>query len=174
MTIGLWEITEHAARQRIKLFSEKSHVVTPREQTLKEPASFGAAVLQDIVLDEPEAARQKGTLTGRKSVAGLFSFITPDEFATNHEFLFDCLHGSPHTRIGCRKKADQRDQQQACVESPRPVGLHEAVQVTVEAVFTDLRMNLIGDRFPALLRVIERSTFELARRAIECNPSHDL
>ena len=158
MTIGLWEIAQHAARQRVKLFSEKSHVVTSREQALKEPASFGAAVLQDVVLDEPEAARQKGTLTRRKSIAGIFSFITPDEFATDHEFLFDCLHGSPHTRIGCRKKADQRDQQQACVESPRPVGLYEAVQVMVEAVFTDLRMNLIGDRFPAQPRVIERST----------------
>jgi hypothetical protein len=57
MTIGLWEITQHAARQWVNLFSEKSYVVTSREQALKEPSSFGAAILQDVVLDEPEAAR---------------------------------------------------------------------------------------------------------------------
>src|SRR5689334_3661645 len=107
MTVGLREITEHAARREIDLLAEKSHVVAAREQAIKKCAGFGAAALQDVGLDEPETTRQKGTLPRRKSVAGFFGFITSQEFAGNQQFLFDCLHGAADPRVRCRKEAHQ-------------------------------------------------------------------
>jgi hypothetical protein len=49
MTIGLWEISQHAAGQRIELFSEQTNVIAARDQALKELPGVRKAPLQDVI-----------------------------------------------------------------------------------------------------------------------------
>jgi hypothetical protein len=35
VTIGLWEIAQHSARQRIELFREQTNVIAAAEQTIE-------------------------------------------------------------------------------------------------------------------------------------------
>src|SRR5262249_62042955 len=75
---------------------------------------------------------------------------------------------------GAGKTADEREQQQAGVEPLGAVGLHKAVELAVEAVLTDLGMDFVGDCAPLMRQLVGCLSFQLGRRAIECDPSHDL
>jgi hypothetical protein len=55
---------------------------------------------------------------------------------------------SLYSLISCRKKADERKQQQACVELFGSVGLHETVKVGVKPTFTGLGVDFVGDLAP--------------------------
>jgi hypothetical protein len=57
VTVRLWEVSQHTPSQRIELFGEQANVVTVREQTLEQLSRFCIAALQDVIVDEPEAAR---------------------------------------------------------------------------------------------------------------------
>jgi hypothetical protein len=83
MAVGLGKIAKHSASERIKLFGEQTHVIATGQQPIKELATFFVAALQYIVIDEPEAARQKGALTRRQSIGGIFRFIAKDKFAVD-------------------------------------------------------------------------------------------
>src|SRR5262249_10226639 len=107
-------------------------------------------------------------------VAGVLGFVAQNEFACEQESVLDRPKRSADPRVFGGKKADQWDQQQAGIELLRSVGLDKAVKVAVETVFTDLGVDFVGDLAPALPWVAECLSFQLVRRAIERDPSHDL
>jgi hypothetical protein len=51
MTIGLREIPQHAAAQRVKLFSKQAYIIAAREQPFEYRPSFRIAPLQYVVVD---------------------------------------------------------------------------------------------------------------------------
>ena len=79
------------------------------------------SALQDVIVDEPEAADQKGALSSRQPVAGMFRVVAQNELAIDQQTVLDRSQCSLHAPIVCRKEADRRDQQQACIESLGPM-----------------------------------------------------
>jgi hypothetical protein len=90
-------------------------------------------------------ARKAPSPVGRPS-PGFFGFVPQDELASDQQPLLDRPNRSLDARIRCRKKPDERHQQQACVEPVGAIGLHEAVKVAVETALTDFGMDFVGDR----------------------------
>src|SRR5271169_5999934 len=115
MREGLWEVSDLAREARVELLCEKSDIVAQRQQTLEKLAGLVDASLQDIVVGQPKAAGQKGPLSGRQAVHALSGVVTHDE-TVDDEAVFDRLYGSDDARVGRRKKADERHQQEARVE----------------------------------------------------------
>ena len=76
MTIGLREIPQHAAILRIKLFSKQAHIIAACEQAFENRPSFHVAPLQYVVVDQPEAARQKSSFARRQAIVGIFCFVS--------------------------------------------------------------------------------------------------
>src|SRR5262249_32559172 len=153
VTIGLREIAQHAASQRIELLREQADVIAAGEQAGKELARFRIAALQDVVVDEPEAAREEGPLACGQPVGGVFGFVAQDEFAIDQESLLNRSKGSADPRVLGGKKADQRDQQETGVELFGTVSLHKAVEVSVETTFTNFGMNFVGEVAPSPSRL---------------------
>ena len=154
---GLRKIPQHPAGERIDLFSEQPHVVAAGHQTIKHLPRFHMAALQDVIIDEPEAASQKSAFAFGKPVSGVIGLVAQDEFAVDQQFFLDGAQRSAHPRIGCGKKADERDQQQAGVEPLGAIGLHKAVKIPVETALTDLGMDFVGDLAPPPAGLLECS-----------------
>src|SRR6266478_193533 len=89
--------------------------------------------MQNVIVHQPEAAHQKGPLSGRQTISGIFGFVPQDKFVSDQQFLLNRSKSAFHPWIGGRQKSDERDQQQAGVQSFRAVGLHEAAEIAVEA-----------------------------------------
>jgi hypothetical protein len=60
---------QHAAAQRIDLFGEQAHVVAARKQTVEQIAAFRIATLQYVVIDKPEAAREKSAFVNAAPIS---------------------------------------------------------------------------------------------------------
>src|SRR5262249_28356761 len=110
VTIGLRKITQHPARQRTELFREQSHIIAAREQPREQLARICVAALQYIIVDEPKAARQESSFACGQAVAGMFGFVTQNEFTVDQKSILDGTKRSAHPRVLGRKKADYRDQ----------------------------------------------------------------
>jgi hypothetical protein len=63
VTIGLRKVAQHAAGRGIDLFREQAHVIATRQQTGEQLARLLIAALQDVIVDQPEAARQESSFT---------------------------------------------------------------------------------------------------------------
>jgi hypothetical protein len=50
--------------------------------------------LQNIIVDEPEAARQKRTFALGQPIAGIVAFVSDHEFAIDQQFSLDRLKRS--------------------------------------------------------------------------------
>src|SRR5262249_9583587 len=81
VAIGLRKIAQHPTGERVDLLGQQTHVVAAREQTVEQLASFGVAALQDVIVDQPEAAREKRAFARRQAVARILAFVAQDEFA---------------------------------------------------------------------------------------------
>src|SRR5271167_2878973 len=112
---GLWEVPDLAREVRVVLLCEKSDIVAQGQQALEKLAGLVDASLQDIVVGQPKAAGQKGALSGRQAIHPL-SGVVPHDETVGDKALLDCLDGSDDARVGRRKKADERQQQEARVE----------------------------------------------------------
>ena len=64
----LREISDLASRLRIILFSKQADVVAKLQQALEQRRCFGVAVLQHVIVGQPEAAREKYAFTRRQTV----------------------------------------------------------------------------------------------------------
>jgi hypothetical protein len=104
MTVGLGKIAQHAAAQRINLFGEQAHVVAARKQTVEQLAGFRIATLQYVVIDKPEAAREKSAFVGWQAIAGIVAFVAKEEFAIDQQAVLDRSQRPADARIGSRKK----------------------------------------------------------------------
>src|SRR5690242_17248837 len=61
---SLWEVSDLAREARVVLLCKKSDIVAQRQQALEKLAGLVHAPLQDVVVGQPEAAGQKGPLSG--------------------------------------------------------------------------------------------------------------
>ena len=96
--------------------SSASRPTSLQRESKRSNSGFRIAALQYVVVDEPEAACQKNSLAGRQAVTGIFGFVSQNEFAIDQQSFFDRPKRSLDSWIGCWKKADERNQEQACVE----------------------------------------------------------
>src|SRR5215831_7722815 len=72
MRKGLREIADLPPRLGIVFFREQPDVVPQRQQALEQGGRFGVAVLQRVIVGEPEAAGKKDALARRETIdAGL-------------------------------------------------------------------------------------------------------
>ena len=104
-----------AGEARVVLLCEQSDIVAQRQQALEKLARLVDAPLQDVIVGQPEAAGQKGPLSGRQAVNDLSGVVTHDK-TVNEKALLDCLDGSDNAQVGRGQKADERQQQEARVE----------------------------------------------------------
>ena len=69
VAIGLREIAQHAAAERINFFREEAYVIAARKQAIVNRPSFRVPPLQDVVVYQPETARQKSSFARRQAIA---------------------------------------------------------------------------------------------------------
>src|SRR5690349_9428807 len=112
---SLWEVSDLAREARVVLLCKKSDIVAQRQQALEKLAGLLHAPLQDVVVRQPEAAGQKGSLSGRQAVNDLSGVVTHDE-TVDEKAPLDCLDRSDDARVGRGQEADERQQQEARVE----------------------------------------------------------
>jgi hypothetical protein len=91
VTVSLWKIAQHSAFEGIKFLCQQANVVATREQTVKQPASFRIATLQDVIVDEPKTADQKCSFAAWQAINRLCRFVTQNEFIVEEELLLDGL-----------------------------------------------------------------------------------
>jgi hypothetical protein len=63
------------------------------------------ATLENVIVDQPKAARQKGAFSWRQAVAGICAFIAQNEFVPHQESLLNGSKRVPHAWVGVRQKA---------------------------------------------------------------------
>src|SRR3979490_269741 len=100
----LWEVSEQALRHRVILLAEQAEVITQRKQPVEKRARIREALLQDIGIDQPEAAGEKHPFPRRKAVISV-DVVAADE-TIDHEALLDRLQRAEHTRFIRRQKTD--------------------------------------------------------------------
>src|SRR5689334_18740980 len=76
VAIGLREIPQHAAAERINFFREQAHVIAARKQAIENHPSVRVTPLQDVVVYQPGTARQKSSFARRQAIAGIFRFVS--------------------------------------------------------------------------------------------------
>ena len=81
----------------------------------------------------------------------MFGFVAQEKFILDQKSLLDRLKRSANPRVLGRQKANQGDQQQAGIEPLRAVGLHKAIEITVETAVADLGTDFAGDLPPSVV-----------------------
>src|ERR1700687_516829 len=105
----LWEISEQALRHRVILLAEQAEVVTQRKQPVEKRARIRKPLLQDIGIDQPEAAGEKHPPTRRQAVIGA-GLVARDE-TIDQEALLDRLQRAEHARFIRRQESDRGQEQ---------------------------------------------------------------
>ena len=99
VTVGLREISEHPSQHRVVFFGEQADVVAARQQALEYPPGFGVAALQHVIVDQPEAAREKGAFPRGQTITRVIGLVAQDEFAVDQQLPLDRTQCTPHPRI---------------------------------------------------------------------------
>src|SRR5262249_49289605 len=132
------------------------------------------APLQDVIVDEPKAARQKRAFAFGQAITRIFGFIAQNKFPIDRS-LSSIARSVPWTRGSLAGRKPTRGHHQQLGMAPfGAVGLHKAVKIAVKPALTDFGMDLVGDLAPQLQWLVESPCRVLIRRAIECAPSHYL
>ncbi len=102
-------------RARVVFLAQQSDIVAQREQPVEQRPRVRKTVLQDIGIDQPEAAGEEGALPRRQAVIGRRGVVA------HHETVFqqaplDCLDRADDARIVGGQESDARQQQQAGIE----------------------------------------------------------
>ena len=116
MTISLREIAQHAAAQRIDLLRQQADVIAARQQPIEQLAGVLVPTLQDVIVDQPEAAGEKSALARRQPVRRIIGVVAEHEFVVYQQPPLDGAHRPAHERIIGVKKSLQLNVQQASVE----------------------------------------------------------
>ena len=93
VAVGLGEVAEHAPSAGIEFLREQSDIVATGEQTLEESMGVAIAALQQIVVDQPEAAGQEGTFAWRQAVETAIGFVSEDKSAVDQKPFLDRRRG---------------------------------------------------------------------------------
>ncbi len=100
---------------RVVFLAQQADVVAQRQQPVEQAARILPALLQDIGVDQPEAAGEERALPRRQAVIRCLGVVAHDE-SVDQQPLLDRLQGAAHARVIRRQEADARQQQQAGVE----------------------------------------------------------
>src|SRR5438105_4707084 len=170
---SLRKITDHAAAAKIVLLAEQADIVAQAQQAIEQASCLREPLLQDIGVDQPEAAGQEGPLAGRQTVLHLRGVVAHHK-SLPQEPLLDGGDGAADACIISREESDAGQQQQARVELLRPVGLHETSELLVEPVGANLGTNLRSNIAPSVDRPVKRELLSALDCTVECDPCHHL
>ena len=172
MSERLREVSEVAAGPRIDLLGVEAERAGVAEEALAELAA--ALDLADLAQrrDEPERADEERALVADEAVIGLLGAVAQDEAAFG-ELVGDRDHGAADALVVGRQKAQQRHQQEGGVEGGGVVVLDEHAPF-VDAVLTDVGVDLVGGRAPALFVFGVLAQCGEAGPAIARHPAHQL
>src|SRR5215470_16851268 len=162
----LREIADQPPRMGIVFFREQADVVAERQQAFEQCGCFGVAVLQRVIVGQPEAAGKKYALSRRETVDASLGAIAEHE-AVDDELLLDGGKGAAHSRIIRRQEPHDRHQQQARVELTAAEALREGVAAAVESLLANGRVHVVAQLPPTLERRWQVVSFRIAHRAIE-------
>src|SRR4051812_48092010 len=87
--------------------------------------------------------------------------------------LLDVRHSAGDAWIVRGKKADQRNYKCAGIRELRVIRLRECVLPRVVCLFTDLGVDALARRAPAVERSVEVEPLRALDRSVECHPGHD-
>ena len=103
----LWEVADETTCVGVVLLGQKADVVPQVEQSLEEPSCVIDASHQDIGVRQPEAARQKSSLTARQPVIAAVRVIA-EQKSIDEQPPLDRCDGPLDPRIGRWQEADRR------------------------------------------------------------------
>src|ERR1700747_552396 len=89
MAVGLWEIAQHPTCARVELLGQKAAVVAARHEPLEKSPRLRVPSLQDVVVDQPEAANQECAFARGQPVAGVFGFVPEYDLTIYDQLLLD-------------------------------------------------------------------------------------
>ena len=173
MRKGLWKIADLTARRGVIFFRQQADVIGQRQQPDEQFARVVDPALHHVIVDQPEGAGQERALARRQAVDAFGRVITQHQ-AVFQQAALDLGERAAHPGIVGRQEPDQRNLQQARVERPGAIGLHETVAFGVIGFAADFVVNLVADRAPALDGSIEVQFLRRAHDAVEGDPGHHL
>src|SRR5438067_933305 len=133
----LGKIAELDSGFDVIFFGEQADIVADRKEALEDaPALFGSA-LENEVVGEPEAAREKNAFARRQAVAYRVGVIAAHE-TIDHEALLDRGEGADDAGIARRKKTDERNEQGCGIDLWALIGLYKGADLRAEASGADL------------------------------------
>ena len=154
--------------------SESSPTSFARDNTCSK--SFLASSTRPIsvrLLTIQKLQARKTPSPGRQAIVYLHCVVSHDQ-AIGHQILFNCVDCAFHPLVIMGQEADQRHQQQRCVELIGAIGLNKAAQCPVVCSRADLRMNLRPHLFPLFDRRLGGQFLGHPDRAVEGDPGHHL
>src|SRR5579871_3078103 len=131
------------------LLRKKTDIIAQSEDTLKEISRFSVATLQNIVVGEPEAARDKRSLGGIQSVDRRRSFITCYQSITQ-EAPFNCGDSPADSRILRRQESDHGQEKKAPIQRLTPKILDKRSYAGIESALTHFVVNSVPQWPPAI------------------------
>src|SRR5207245_2550841 len=129
------------------------------------------AAEKDVGIGQPEAARQERALPRRKPILR-GSRVVAEHKAISHEFALDRFDRAPHPRVFRRQETDRGDEQRACIQVLRSIGLDERAEGRIKRLLAHLRVNLSAQVAPMVERPIEAESLDSLDRAVESDPRH--
>ncbi len=94
---------------------EQAEVVGQTEETLEQPLGIPGPTLQDVVVHQPEAARDENAFPDWRIVTPAVDAVAAQQ-PVLHEVLFDCRDRAGDAGIVRRQKTDERDAQEAGIQ----------------------------------------------------------
>src|SRR4029078_4450178 len=161
------------AQQEIIPFGKQPDVVTERQEALEQSNGVGAATQKDVIVGQPEAAREKRGFPLGQTVVSLGAVVAKHE-TVDDQALLHKLDGAANAWIARRQEADERNEQHAGVGKLRPVRLNEGVHTGVEGFRTNVGVDLVAHLAPVVDRSVEAEHLGALDRAVERDPGHDL
>src|SRR5262249_43761165 len=169
----LRKIADQALGARIVFLAQQADFVAKSDQPPEQVFGFVEALLQNVNVDQPEAAGQEGALARRQRVFHVLGAVAQDETVADEPSL-DRIDRADNARIGYRQEADARQQQQAGVELVATIGLHECTELRVVTPRADVVANLVTQFAPIVDWPFEAEILRALDGAIESDPGHDL
>src|ERR1700730_18038585 len=140
---GLRKVAKEPFCSGIVLLGEQADVGREPDKSIEQREPLVAPAEQLVAVDEPEGAREEDAFAGRESVRAVVMGAVAQHEPVLEQIALDRLDRSPNARVGCRQEADQREQEQACVELLRSVGPHERSEFSVKTLFAYLRVDRV-------------------------------
>src|SRR5262249_13574296 len=100
---GLWEVADELLRCRVVFLAEKADIVAQAHEALEEFFRVVAASLEDVDVDEPEAAGEEHALARWQAIDALAGFVAQDK-TVDEQALLDGTDRAGDAGIGHRQK----------------------------------------------------------------------